>query len=159
MSDSHLCITRNENEQPRYFQNRIIMFCLPVPTLMYLWEIYAVYSQDRSTYFAAAKYSNVDRSWEYINCLQTCECRDWDWGHAIPFPGILKFDFRYGVHATHVSLHVNCSRSLESSAYPYLTLLSARRQAPASSRVALASRSSCFSVFSCTHTGVEALVR
>ncbi len=23
-----------------YFQNRIIMFCLPVPTLIYLWEIY-----------------------------------------------------------------------------------------------------------------------
>jgi hypothetical protein len=23
-----------------YFQNRIIMFCLPVPTLKYLWEIY-----------------------------------------------------------------------------------------------------------------------
>jgi hypothetical protein len=23
-----------------YFQNRILMFCLPVPTLIYLWEIY-----------------------------------------------------------------------------------------------------------------------
>ncbi len=23
-----------------YFQNRIIMFCLPVPTLIYLWDIY-----------------------------------------------------------------------------------------------------------------------
>ncbi len=23
-----------------YFQNRIVMFCLPVPTLIYLWEIY-----------------------------------------------------------------------------------------------------------------------
>jgi hypothetical protein len=23
-----------------YFQNRIIMFCLPVPTLIYLWQIY-----------------------------------------------------------------------------------------------------------------------
>ncbi len=23
-----------------YFPNRIIMFCLPVPTLLYLWEIY-----------------------------------------------------------------------------------------------------------------------
>ncbi len=23
-----------------YFQNRIIMFCLPVPTLIYLWEIF-----------------------------------------------------------------------------------------------------------------------
>jgi hypothetical protein len=23
-----------------YFQNKIVMFCLPVPTLIYLWEIY-----------------------------------------------------------------------------------------------------------------------
>ncbi len=42
------------------------------------------------------------------------------------------------------------------SVYPYLTLLSARRQAPASSRVALARRSSCFSVFSCKQ-GFKAL--
>ncbi len=31
-----LCIPRNETA----FQNRIIIFCLPVPTLIYLWEIY-----------------------------------------------------------------------------------------------------------------------
>jgi hypothetical protein len=28
------------NVQPWVFQNRIIMFCLPIPTLIYLWEIY-----------------------------------------------------------------------------------------------------------------------
>jgi hypothetical protein len=44
------------------FQNRIIMFCLPVPTLIYLQEIYIF--PGRSVYFAAAKY--VDRSREYI---------------------------------------------------------------------------------------------
>ncbi len=27
---------RNETVQPPYFQNRIIMFCLPFPTLLYL---------------------------------------------------------------------------------------------------------------------------
>ncbi len=37
---SHLCISRNETVQPTYFQNRIIMICLPIPTLIYLWEIY-----------------------------------------------------------------------------------------------------------------------
>jgi hypothetical protein len=33
---SHLCIPRNETVEPPYFQNRIIMFCLPIPTLIYL---------------------------------------------------------------------------------------------------------------------------
>ncbi len=31
----HLCIPRNETVQPRYFQNRIKMFCLSIPTLTY----------------------------------------------------------------------------------------------------------------------------
>ncbi len=39
MSGSHI-IPRNETVQPPYFQNRIVMFCLPIPTLIYLWEIY-----------------------------------------------------------------------------------------------------------------------
>ncbi len=39
-SGSHLCIPRNETVQPPYFQNRTITFCLPIPTLIYLWEIY-----------------------------------------------------------------------------------------------------------------------
>ncbi len=37
------------------------MFCLP---LIYLWEIYTVYFQDRSAYSAAGKF--VDLSWEYV---------------------------------------------------------------------------------------------
>ncbi len=37
---SHLCIPRYETVQPPYFQNRIIMFYLPIPTLIYLREIY-----------------------------------------------------------------------------------------------------------------------
>ncbi len=40
MSCSHLCIPRTETVQPPYFQNRNIMFCLPIPTLIYLWEIF-----------------------------------------------------------------------------------------------------------------------
>ncbi len=64
----YVCIPRNEtvhSVQPRYFQNRIIMFCQPIPTLVYLWEVYILYFQDRSVYFAAANY--VDLSKEYIN--------------------------------------------------------------------------------------------
>ena len=40
MSDFHLCIPWNETVQRPYFQNRIIMFCFPIPAIIYLWEIY-----------------------------------------------------------------------------------------------------------------------
>ncbi len=36
----------------------------------------------------------VDRSWEYIKRSKTLECGNWDWGHAIPFLGIHKWNFR-----------------------------------------------------------------
>jgi hypothetical protein len=50
-----------------------------------------IYSHDRSAYSAAGKY--VDRSWVYINRLQTHECGNWVWGRAIPRKGIHKCDF------------------------------------------------------------------
>ncbi len=37
----------------------------------------------------------VDWSWEYINRSHTHECRKWNWGRALPFPGIYKLDFWY----------------------------------------------------------------
>ncbi len=52
-----------------------------------------IYSHDRSaSYSAAGKY--VERSWDYINRSQTHECGNRDWGVAIPFLGIHKWDFR-----------------------------------------------------------------
>ncbi len=39
MYSSDLCIPRNEAACPRYFHDRIIMFCLPISTCMYLWAI------------------------------------------------------------------------------------------------------------------------
>ncbi len=66
------------------------MFCLPVPTLIYLLEIY-IYFKDRSANSAARKY--VDGSWEYINRSWTHECGNWDWGRAIPRKEIHKWDF------------------------------------------------------------------
>ncbi len=33
-------IPRNETARPHYFQNIIIMFCLPISTFIYLWAIY-----------------------------------------------------------------------------------------------------------------------
>ncbi len=52
-----------------YFQNRIIMFCLPVPTPVIDLYISRI---------------GLDRSWEYMNRSQTHECGNWDWGGAIP---------------------------------------------------------------------------
>jgi hypothetical protein len=45
---------------------------------------------------AAGKYE--DRSWKYINRSETHECGNWDWGRAIPFLGIHKWDFRCSLH-------------------------------------------------------------
>ncbi len=45
-----------------------------------------------STYSAAG--NSVDRSWEHINRSQTHECGNWDWGPAISFLEMKKWDFR-----------------------------------------------------------------
>jgi hypothetical protein len=74
-----------------YFQNRIIMFCLPVPTFIYLRDLWI------GLPIAAGKY--VDWSLEYINRSQTHECGNWDWGRAIPRKGIQKWDFPCSVVA------------------------------------------------------------
>ncbi len=39
----------------------------------------------------------VDRSWKYINCWQTHECVNWDWGRTILSLGIHKWGFRFSV--------------------------------------------------------------
>ncbi len=67
-----------------YFQNRIIMVCLLVPTLTYLWEIYIF--PGSVCLFCGRKY--VDRSWYYINRSQAHECGNWGWGRTIPRKGI-----------------------------------------------------------------------
>ncbi len=63
-SGSDLCIPRYETAGPRYFQNRIIMFCLPVSTFMYLWAIY-IFPGSVCQFCC----SLIGRpTWEYINC-------------------------------------------------------------------------------------------
>jgi hypothetical protein len=56
----------------------LVMFCLPIPTLIYLWEIYIF--PGSVCLFCWAK--DVDQSWEYIIRWQTHECENWDWGRA-----------------------------------------------------------------------------
>ncbi len=90
LSGSHLCNPRNETVQLSYFQNRIRMFCLPIPTLIYLWEIYKL--PGSVVYFTPAKYVNRSRE-----CRNPHECRNWEWGRSISFLGIHKLDFWYSV--------------------------------------------------------------
>ncbi len=68
MSGSYLCIPRNDTAWPSCFQNRIIMFCLPISTFMYLRAIYIAYG-----------------------------FRNWEQDRAVSFLGKQKSDFRYSV--------------------------------------------------------------
>ncbi len=74
MSVSNLCFPSSESALPRYFQNRILIFCLGIPTLIYLWEIYIFLGF--FCLFCCSQIQYVDRSWGYINRSQTHECRN-----------------------------------------------------------------------------------
>ncbi len=67
MSGSNLCISRNETACSRYFQNRIIMFSLPISTFIYLWTIY-IFPQSVCG----------GRLWDDLNCSQIYKCRNWE---------------------------------------------------------------------------------
>ncbi len=79
----------NVNVQSHYFQNRIIMFCLPIPN-SYICDRF-IYFQDRSVYFAAAKYE--EGSW-------------WDWSCTISCLGIHKLNFRYSPGSKHLWVEI-----------------------------------------------------
>ncbi len=84
-----------------YSKNRMIMFCLPGPTLIYLWEIYIFPGTD--WLFCCREICGVfvDWSWEYtymyINRPRTRECGNRGWCRAIPRKGIHKWDFPFSV--------------------------------------------------------------
>jgi hypothetical protein len=73
MSGFDLYITRNETAWPRYFQNRSIMFYLPIPTFMYLWAICIF--PGSVCLFCCSQIGRPILSWEYINLSQIHECR------------------------------------------------------------------------------------
>ncbi len=95
MSGYNLCIPRNETAWPRYFQNRIIMFCLPISTLMYLWAIYIL--PGSVCLFCCSQIG----SWKYIKRSQTHKCRNCERGRAASFLGTHKWGFliQYNVNS------------------------------------------------------------
>ncbi len=110
MSASHFCIPRKETVQPPYLQNRIIMFCLQIPPLIHLWEIFILLLSVCTVYLAAANIWSDPRNISCINRSQTHECRNWDWGRGILSLGIHKLDFRYSVLCWFLSPH--CKKGL-----------------------------------------------
>jgi hypothetical protein len=106
MSGFDLCTPKNETLRPRYFQNRIIIFCLPVSTFMY------VLVSDLNSHNRSAK----DRSWEYLKSLKDTvhEYRNWEQGRAVLFLGIYVSNFRYSVfHGRHPERRIrrlNCTQ-------------------------------------------------
>ncbi len=74
-----------------YFQNTIKMFCLLVPTLIYLWEIY-IFSY-LFIFLHILLQGNMWTDPEYINRPQTHERGNWDWGRTFPRKGLHNWDF------------------------------------------------------------------
>jgi hypothetical protein len=73
-----------------YFQNRIIMFCLPVPTLIYLWDIFK-FPGSVCLFCCREICGPILRI--YKSLTDKCECGNWNLGRAIPRKGIHKWDF------------------------------------------------------------------
>ncbi len=94
MSGYDIFIPRNETARPHYAQNKIIKFCLPISTFMYLGAIYIF--PGSICLFGCSQIGrpisgNIEIAHRYS------ECRNWERGLAVSFLGIHRSDFRYNV--------------------------------------------------------------
>ncbi len=90
------------------FQNRIIMFCLPISTLMYLWAIY-IFG------IVLPILLQPNRRTEYINRSQIHVCMNWERGRMVSFLEIHNriFDIVRRCYSTcrpQVRAACNCNR-------------------------------------------------
>ncbi len=86
--------------QCRKFETNIRRKGIAWPQSQFLYSCVCerfIHSHNRSDYSAAG-------TWEYINGSQTHECRNRDWGRAIPRKGIHKGDFCCSVLSKQKSL-------------------------------------------------------
>jgi hypothetical protein len=73
------------------FQNRIIKSCLPVPKLIYLWEIY-IFPGSVCLFCCREICGPILGIYKSLTTHE-CGCGKWEWGWAIPRKGINKWDF------------------------------------------------------------------
>ncbi len=73
-----------------YFQNRSMMFCLPVPTLIFSVIDLHISRIGLPILLQGNMWTDPGN---YINRSQTHECGKWDWHCVIPRKGIHKWDF------------------------------------------------------------------
>ncbi len=118
--------------QPRYFQNRIKkkkMFCLPIPTLIFLWEI-DIFPGSVCLFVCSQICGPILGIFKFLTDSQTHEWwRNWDWDRAIHFLGIHKLDFRYSVAITIGNIAWNllsAKNECVTSAYQNITSCSLR---------------------------------
>ncbi len=63
-------------------------------------------------------------SWEYINCSEIHECRNWERGRAVSFLGIFVSNFRYSVFAVYLhSTTASCTPTLCKFIFCHLGIL------------------------------------
>ncbi len=61
----------------------------------------------------------MDRSWEYINRSQTHEYRNWNCGRAVPFLGIIVWDFWNCVFAVRLRCAIYGKLTIVKSTFRY----------------------------------------
>jgi hypothetical protein len=89
-----MCWQKWNYTRPGYFQNRIVMFRLPISTFMYLWAIYIF--QGSVSLFC---FSQIGRPILGIYKLFTDTwIYNWEWGHTVSYLGIPKSDFWYSAY-------------------------------------------------------------
>jgi hypothetical protein len=103
---SIFCIPRNETVQPRYFQNRIITFCLPISTFMYLWAIY-IFPGSVCLFCCSQKGRQI--LGKYKSPTDTCVGIG-NKATQFHFLGIQKLDFRYSVDILKICCHLPADR-------------------------------------------------
>ncbi len=84
--------SQNETSRPRYFQNRIMMLCLPISTSMYLWVIYIF--PGLGCLLCCSQIGRLILG-IYKSLTDTWMCRNGEQGQAVSILWIHKSDFRY----------------------------------------------------------------
>ncbi len=76
--------------------NSVLEICICVLLFICLWAIY-IFPRSVSLYILLQEHMWTDSGSARVNRSQTHECGNWEWGRAIPFLVIHKWDFHCSV--------------------------------------------------------------